>query len=339
MDISKRINFLAVFLIITLAVLVFMEDKPYSDKTEQAVPAQETTQNIDQESEQEAATQNIFKDSEGEEFAKTQMPLYQEQAKVKMPKKFTIVNKQTWMAPPSGFFSALTHNYLVYREGREVSDNLKNLLANIHGNFVLDVIPFSVVSDFKRIFLMLFRTKESYTHYTQRPSWSVASTDIGAQSIFILENTNFKTNFTHELTHIYFDGYFLPAQPPLWLSEGFAVYIQTQNQPKKERKWLNTYLKKFAQGTYIDFKEFTEIKDLNNYSKEDVLLWYAQAYSVVDYLLSSKTRDEFFQFCKNLKDGNPTSRSLYRAYGMPFNKISSLEYAWLAYAHDKKGAV
>lgn len=327
MDISKRINILAVILIVTLGVLVFMEDKPLHKKAEQDSKTEELL------------SQELFKDSEGEEFAQTQVPHYQEISEVKIPKKFTIVNKQTWMAPPQGFFSALTHNYLVYREAREVSSNLKDLLAHIHGNFVLDVIPFSVVSDFKRIFLMLFKTKESYSQYTQRPSWSVASTDVGAQSIFILENSNFKTNFTHELTHIYFDGFFLPNEAPLWLSEGFAVYIQTQNQEPKHRKWLNSYLKKFAQGNYIAFDEFVGVKDLNNYSKEDVLLWYAQAYSVVDYLLTSKTRDEFFQFCKNLKDGNPTSRSLYRAYGMPFNKVSSLEYAWQAYAHNKKGSL
>jgi hypothetical protein len=184
---------------------------------------------------------------------------------------------------------------------------------------------------------MLFRTKERYTSYTDRPSWSVASTDVAAQSIFILENSNFKTNFIHELTHIYFDGFFMPSQPPLWLSEGFAVYIQTQNQEKKDKTWLKPYLTEFSRGQYIDFNEFIQAKDLNNYSKEDVLLWYAQAYSVVDYLLSSKTRDEFFQFCKNLKEGNPAGRSLYRAYGMPFNKVSSLEYAWQAYVNNKKG--
>ena len=77
---------------------------------------------------------------------------------------------------------------------------------------------------------MLFRTKESYSEYTSRPSWSVASTDVSAQSVFILENSNFKTNFIHELTHIYFDGFFLPKEPPLWMSEGFAVYVQTQKQ-------------------------------------------------------------------------------------------------------------
>lgn len=326
MDISKRINILALFLLATLAALVFMEDSSFYKKASQEEPSQEITK-------------EFFKDSEGEDFIETKIPHYRETSEVKTPKKFTIVNKQTWMAPPEGFFSALTNNYLVYREGLEIPKSFKDFLSHIHGNFVLDVIPFSVVSDFKRIFLMLFRTKESYSEYTQRPSWSVASTDVSAQSIYILENSNFKTNFIHELTHIYFDGYFLPGEPPLWLSEGFAVYIQTQSQTSKEKTWLKNYLGKFAQGNYISFNEFINATDLQNYSKDDVLMWYAQAYSVVDYLLSSKTRDEFFQFCKHLKEGSPTGRSLYRAYGMPFNKISALEYAWLGYTHNKKGSV
>ena len=324
MDISKRINILAVFLLITLCAIIAFENFSSYKK----IGTKEKQQDLSQE---------IFKDSEGEEFVDT-LPHHQEESTVKVPKKFTIVNKQTWMAPPEGFFSALTNNYLVYREAKQIPQNLKDLLANIHGNFVLDVIPFSVVSDFKRIFLMLFRTKESYTSYTQRPSWSVASTDVAAQSIFILENSNFKTNFIHELAHIYFDGFFLPSQAPLWLSEGFAVYIQTQNQTNQDKKWLKNHLTSFSNGQYIEFAEFMQAKDLQNYSKEDVLLWYAQAYSVVDYLMTSKTRDEFYQFCKNLKEGMAPSRSLYRAYGMPFNKISSLEYAWQAYMQSKKGA-
>lgn len=326
MDISKRINILALFLLLTLAGLVLFDNFDSFFKKPAAKPTA-------------AQAQDIFKGSEGEEYVESQMPFYEQadSSQERKPKKFTIVNKQTWMAPPAGFFSALTNNYLVYREEREVSQSLKDLLANIHGNFVLDVMPFSVVSDFKRIFLMLFRTKESYTTYTDRPSWSVAATDVEAQSIFIMENSNFLTNFVHELAHIYFDGYFLPSKPPLWLSEGFAVYIQTQKQSAKEKKWLKPYLNNFAQGKYIAFEEFINAKDLENYSKEDVLLWYAQAYSVIDYLLTSKTRDEFFQFCKNLKEGNPTGRSLYRAYGMPFNKMSSLEYAWQGYLHNKKG--
>ena len=330
MDISKRINILAFVLLLILTALIFYDNPDAFFKKTPA--AKVATKEL---------AQDIFKDSEGEEFVSTQVPHFQQiqDTQVKTPKKFTIVNRQTWMAPPQGFFSALTNNYLVYREAREISQSLKDFLAEIHGNFVLDVIPFSVVSDFKRIFLMLFRTKESYTTYTDRPSWSVASTDVGAQSIFIMENSNFKTNFVHELAHIYFDGFFLPQKPPLWISEGFAVYIQTQNQTKKEAKWLNSYLTQFSKGQYIAFDEFAGTKDLQNYSKEDVLLWYAQAYSVIDYLLTSKTRDEFYQFCKNLKEGMPFGRSLYRAYGMPFNKISSLEYAWQAYMHGKKGEV
>ena len=324
MDISKKISVLALVLLIILTALLCYDKFFATAKVEEKMPSQEQIE-------------DLFKGSEGEEFVKRDTPNFQDTSETETPKRFTIVNKQTWMAPPEGFFSALTNNYLVYRENRAIPQKLKDFLGSIHGNFVLDVIPFSLMSDFKRIFLMLFRTKESYTSYTNRPSWSVASTDVKGQSIFILENSNFKTNFIHELSHIYFDGFFLPGRPPLWLSEGFAVYIQTQNQEEKDKKWLYTYLDKFAKGQYIAFDEFIFAEDLQNYSKEDVSLWYAQAYSVVDFLLTSKTKDEFFQFCKNLKEGMAPGRSLYRAYGMPFNKISSLEYAWQGYLRNKKG--
>ena len=29
-----------------------------------------------------------------------------------------------------------------------------------------------------------------------------------------------------------------------------------------------------------------------------------------------------------MKEGKPVAQALYQAYGMPYNKLSSLEYAW-----------
>ena len=63
--------------------------------------------------------------------------------------------------------------------------------------------------------------------------------------------------------------------------------------------------------------------------------WYTQAYSIVDYLLNTRTRDEFYKFCNELKSKTPLHQALYRAYGMPFNKVSVLQNVWL---HDLQKA-
>lgn len=132
----------------------------------------------------------------------------------------------------------------------------------------------------------------------------------------------------HELTHIYFDGFFEPSSAPLWLSEGFAVYVQSLYQSPAENEWLNNFRLKFAREEYIDFKDFTEVSSLLGYEKEEVAMWYAQSYSVVKFLFERYGKDDFYQFSKNLKDGMPLGRAMFRSYGMPLNTAAALESAW-----------
>jgi hypothetical protein len=241
-------------------------------------------------------------------------------------------------APPEGFSEATTNNYFIYREELPISAELKKFLDDIHGNFVLDVIPFSVFADFKRILLMMFRNKDSYMQRTLMPGWSAATTDLDKQAVYIMESKTFKGTFVHELSHIYYDGFFKPVYAPLWLSEGFAVRMQSAAQTDKENYWLSKEGDNFRNGKYINFNEFINADDLGRYDKSKALTWYAQSYSVVDYLLKRKTRDEFYQFSKNIKQGMPLERSLYRAYGMPFNTLNALEYAWQADLQKEQSA-
>ena len=144
--------------------------------------------------------------------------------------------------------------------------------------------------------------------------------------------------FIHELTHIYFDGFFQPSEPPLWLSEGYAVYNQVKVQSQEENGWIQKNVITLSQKNYINFEEFNNVKDLANYSSSEVELWYTQSYSIVKYLLE-KDKDSFYQFSKNLKGNMPIGKALYRAYGMPFNTLKALEYAWQAQIQQevKKG--
>ena len=242
---------------------------------------------------------------------------------------FTKTNRGFWMALPLGFTSDTTNNYLIYREELPITKELRKYLDDIHGNFVLDVVPFSVFADFNRIFVMMFRTKDKYGEYSTMP-WSIAVTDLDKQAVYILENKSFTGNFVHELSHIYFDGFFKPALAPLWMSEGFAVRMQSAAQTPEENAWIKREEDVFKTGEYITFNQFISADDLSNYSKQDALTWYAQAFSVINHLLTHKTRDEFYQFTKNLKDGMPLERAMFRAYGMPFNTVNALEYAWQA---------
>lgn len=249
----------------------------------------------------------------------------------KIPVSRTFTKQDSLQLPqaPTGFSAGLTNSYVIFREQLPITPELTNFIDNIHGNFVLDIIPFSLSSEFKRLFLMLFRTRNNFTKYTARPEWSQAATDVKSRSIYLMEGYSFKPVFIHELTHIYFDGFFIPSEPPLWLSEGYAVYNQSKAQSKEENGWIYSNLLILSKRNYINFTEFNNTTSLENYSPEEVELWYTQSYSIVKYLIE-KDKDSFYQFSKNLKENMPIGKALYRAYGMPLNTLKALEYAWQA---------
>lgn len=243
--------------------------------------------------------------------------------------------KVRWLPPPPGFLTGDTFNYLIYREKDPVTPKIKNVLDNIHGNLMLDLTPFTVVVKPSKILVMLFDQKTSYMDYTKRPAWSGASSDLQSDTMYVIEKTGFYSLTVHELTHLYFDQYFLPRISPLWLSEGIAVYMQiyaSKQKPAYIKRSLNQILKT---GQLIPFEEMMSAETLKDYPTQKAEMWYTQAYSLVDYLLNTRSRDEFYKFCTELKNGTPVHQALYRAYGMPFNKVSTLQNVWL---HDLQKA-
>lgn len=242
--------------------------------------------------------------------------------------------KSRWVPPPPGFMTAETFNYLIYRQTHPVSQSISTVLDNIHGNLMLDLTPFTLVIKPNKILVMLFGDKDSYMNFTKRPPWSGASSDLKADTMYVQEGNSFYPLSVHELTHLYFDGYFLPVISPLWLSEGMAVYMQI-NGAKQKPSWVDPAMKRILQGDIIPLEKMTVTEDLSDLSTPQAELWYTQAYSLVDYLLNTRTRDEFYQFCNELKKKTPLHQALYKAYGMPFTKVSVLQNVWL---HDVQKA-
>ena len=242
--------------------------------------------------------------------------------------------KVRWSPPPPGFLTAETFNYLIYREENPVTPTIKTTLDTIHGNLMLDLTPFTILIKPNKILVMIFGGKDSYGEFTKLPPWSGAASDLRADTMYVVEGKSFYPLSVHELTHLYFDGYFLPTISPLWLSEGMAVYMQIHTT-KQKPSWVDRSMKRIVAGGIIPLENMTVTEDLNSYSTPEAELWYTQAYSLVEYLLTKRTRDEFYKFCNELKGKTPLHQALYRAYGMPFTKVSVLENVWL---HDLQKA-
>lgn len=229
---------------------------------------------------------------------------------------------------PPGFQKSVTRHFNVYSEQYPASDAFLELVENLHGNLMLDLAPFSPWANDQRVSIFLFKNQNTYRRMTGRPAWSGGASSVPKRKVYIFESEELPGILAHELTHIYFDGFFLDgANDPLWLSEGMATLVQVE-RGLSAPNWLRDNLAILESGGGVPMDEFTAAKTTSGWPDEKVRLWYAQAFSLVRYLIRTQYRSSFYKFAVLLRDGRPTPEALYRAYGAPYTRMRALEIAW-----------
>jgi hypothetical protein len=229
---------------------------------------------------------------------------------------------------PSGFAMERTRHFVIYEEGPEVSKNLIENMENLHGNIMLDLVAFSPWTRDRKVFVYFTNNQDTYPRMTGRPAWSGGTASLSERKIYLFKSEEAFGILAHELTHIYFDSFFpSDRSSPLWLSEGMATYVQSERGYSTPR-WLAHNLALLGKGGGFKLADLVRIENMQGADDDNVRLWYAQSYSVVRFLSKMKAGEAFYLFCKRLRDGLPVHQALFQAYGMPYNKLSSLEYAW-----------
>ncbi len=251
-----------------------------------------------------------------EEKARAENPLPQQSPQPQFP------------AAPPGFATAETRHFLLYRESPPIEQTLLDTIETLHGKVMLDLISFSPWTRDERVLLYFFTSPKVYARVTGRPEWSGGASSVQRRLIYMLEEEGYMGLVAHELTHIYFDSFFNASRPdPLWLSEGMAVFIQTERS-QTPPPWLDANLKIISSGGGFKLTDLMAIDNLQGMKPEDVQVWYAQSYSLVRFMMHLKSGDSFYQFCKYMRDGEPFNQCLVRSYGMPFNRVAALESVW-----------
>ena len=231
-------------------------------------------------------------------------------------------------AAPPGFTTAETKHFLIYRERPPIDQTLQDQIENLHGKLMIDLISFSPWTRDAKVLLYFFTSSKTYAKVTGRPEWSGGASSVQNRIIYVLEEEGYMSLVAHEMTHIYFDSFFNTSRPdPLWLSEGMAVFIQTERGDAPP-PWLGESLKIISAGGGFKMADLMSITSLSNMKTGDAQIWYAQSYSVVKFMLYMKSGDAFYQFCSALRDGEPFNQALVQAYGMPFDRVAALESVW-----------
>ena len=231
---------------------------------------------------------------------------------------------------PNGFFLVESKHFNIYSEGRPPSKSFVSMAEDLHKNLMLDLAAFSPWAEEGRVSIFLFQDAKSYHLVTGRPEWSGGASAVSERKIYVYKSRELTGILAHELCHIYYDGFYIGGHSdPLWLSEGMATMIQVERGFARPQ-WLRDNLKVIEEGGGYSLKDLMAVTTMGNAPTSQIQLWYAESYSLVHYLFREHYPSMFYRFSKYIRNGYPVRSSLYQAYGMPFNKISSLEYAWRA---------
>lgn len=231
---------------------------------------------------------------------------------------------------PRGFTKHESKHFIIMQEGDTVSPDLVESLETLHGNLMLDLAAFSPWGNREKVFIYAFKHQKTYQRITGRPTWSGGASSVERRAVYVFESDEAQGILAHELTHIYFDSFFLGGkESPLWLSEGMATWIQVE-RGLAAPEWLAENLRVLENGGGFTLKDMVAVDDTSGASDEIVRLWYAQAYSVVRYMLRAQWVPNFVQFSTLLRSGVSVDGALVRSYQKPFTKLGALEQAWRA---------
>lgn len=136
-------------------------------------------------------------------------------------------------------------------------------------------------------------------------------------------------NIAHELSHLVVGKAVenpLASPLPRWLDEGLAMYAQGELPPRNA----------LALKEALEEDELISVRSLSGYvgEPEKVDLFYAEAYSLVEFLLKEYGKEKMREFLAEFASGNTQEEALKKVYGL---SIDELDAKWKKYLREKSG--
>lgn len=173
--------------------------------------------------------------------------------------------------------------------------------------------------------IYIFNDHASYVKGTGNPSWSGGVAHTQAKEIYTFAwASNFLDNLLpHELTHVIFREFTdKGAYVPPWFNEGIAVY-QERDAREEYKKTLDAMA---LSNATVPFEQIWGAGP-GNYQVPH--FFYAQAASMIDYLLHRHNSDYFLKLVDKLCDRVDFTESFLSVYG--YRDLQDFNQSWLSY--------
>lgn len=178
--------------------------------------------------------------------------------------------------------------------------------------------------------IYLYGSREDYIRETGQPAWSGGAAVLEKRTILSFRDApDFLTSvLPHELAHLIFRDFTGAAngQVPLWLDEGIAM-----SQEKARRKEFDEWIAKMVkEKNWIPVKELMNVTSLQGDSGAGAVMFYAEAQSIVRFLVEKYGSERFQNFCRSLRDGAKPEEALEKNYPSDFPSLGAFEERWAA---------
>ena len=180
--------------------------------------------------------------------------------------------------------------------------------------------------------IYIYNDAQDYLNATKQPSWSAGLAAYREKKIttYIADAGFFDTILPHELGHIIFREFIgFRSDIPNWLDEGVASC-----QERARRFGSSKIVRRaLAEKRFVPLTELEKVSIYSSKDKDFVELFYAEAASVVYFLLTNFNRRDFVDFCTALKKGKSFNEALHEGYPR-FENLDELNRQWLRFLEN-----
>jgi len=232
--------------------------------------------------------------------------------------------------------------------------------AEVYYQRIAAALGYSRYSEFwtwdKRVKVYIYPDHRAYCRATNSPDWThgVARYREKVIASYVWGEGFLEALLPHEMAHLIFRDFVgFRGEVPLWLDEGVAQWSE-----ESKRQQMKAVVKNLlAQGMLMSLKDMIGLdvrslkpgaaikaasaadaagnrRGLSFETEELIPLFYAEAVSLVGFLIERYGADEFTVFCRNLRDGKTLDDALKSAYPVYIHSAAELEMRWVAYINE-----
>ena len=181
----------------------------------------------------------------------------------------------------------------------------------------------------ERAHIYIYANKEEFAKETGQPDWSGGCADYYNKKLWTYPHAVgfFDSVLPHELGHIMFrEMVGFRRNVSLWLEEGAASY-----QEKSKRYAATSYVKDaLAKNKLMTVGQLDKIEQPQMFEddRDKIELFYLEAVSIVNFLISDYGKEKFVTLCGHLKENLSFDNALKQTYYNIQNK-DDLNKKWM----------